>query len=167
MYPNFDQPQCLCPNCTSLLRISKGVETAQRLTCPACGYVFLNPLHINAIKKSTFRGVMWVVAIIIVVCVIIANLTSDEEVAADLAKGHYITQDTYACTSQSAWDALGKYAVVGDTEAVQVLVSRGQIIPLYKGTEVYVDKAKFSYCIVRRKGSTQQLWVHIEHLKHQ
>ena len=50
-------------------------------------------------------------------------------------------------------------ASTNDDQALSVLILNGQIELLDLGAEVYLVDSHFGYCVVRRQGSPQKLWL--------
>ena len=167
-----------CPQCKRDLTISSNLLNCTHLKCLSCGKNFENPYY-NTIEKEDvnfkkthytsakkkgipcFVQVLLFIAFVSIIGYIIGDSSSDSSSGSSL---YYINTDTYAATSQSAWDAMGRYSVNNDLVAINMLMSTGQIVSLNKGTEVYLEKSKFSYNIVKLSGTSQQLWVHVEHM---
>lgn len=161
--PTTKQEVYKCPRCGIELSISSGLSNEDYIQCLTCGKNFKNPLKYPD-NKTTFWTTQRILCTIgIVIILYFAFGGGCDNKSTQSATSYYVNEDTYAATSKSAWDAVGRYSLANDVAAVQGLVMNGDVIPLKEGTEVYIEKAGgLGYRVVRRKGSTQQLWVHSE-----
>jgi|GEM_PF-361784 len=100
----------------------------------------------------------WLIAIAVVIGFIIYSTISDNDSSSD-SLTYYITKDTYAATSKKSFDDWGRYAADKDQQAILNMSMQGKLDILSQGTEVYLVSSGWSYCKIRRKGSTQELWV--------
>ena len=138
--------------------VPKGLANESHLTCSFCNNVIKNPYE----KNKRLRGCLVLVVIFFAIMYII-GYNADSTPSA--SSPYYMTEDTYAATSKKAFDDIGRYAVVNDTQAIQELIYQGRIVLIPRGTEVHLVKSGFSYCVIRRVGSTQELWVDIGTIK--
>ena len=135
--------------------VPKELAKESHLTCAFCNHIIENPFK----KSKTTRGC--IVAVILLIGLIYMCNSPDSTPSLP----YYITKDAYAATSKKTYDDIGRYAVVNDTQAIQELIYQGRIVLLPRGTEVHLVKSGFSYRVIRRVGSTQELWVDMESIK--
>jgi hypothetical protein len=57
-----------------------------------------------------------------------------------------------------------RYINDGDNQALSTLMAYGNVQVLSAGTKVNLISSHFSYCIVRRQGSTNSLYIVTEHI---
>lgn len=78
-----------------------------------------------------------------------------------------ISQVTFGAISKEVSGKVSQYAVDKDSAAVLQLIQRGLVTMLQPGQRVYlVETSLFSGLVkVRVKGSTDELWIPIEHYK--
>lgn len=153
----------ICPKCGTMHELTKKLANEESLTCLICGTIFKNPLYDSSINttlltKKQKRGIIVLVIIIILYLIGKNDNTSYSSI-------YTITEDTYAATDKQTWKDIGVYSLDNDIQAIQNLIFQGKIVFLQGGEEVYLVSSRFSYCIVRRKGSTQKLWMHSECIK--
>lgn len=150
----------------------------KRVDCPYCGVRNKNPYRkeykpLFAKKKQSAplweneinnTHVYWGIVIVIGVIIFIAIALKDNSSTSASSTLYYVNTDTYAGKSKQAYNNVFNNAAVGDYQAVSSLERSGQIVHLRKGAEVYLVKSHFTYCIVRRKGSNQKLYVVTDHI---
>ena len=98
------------------------------------------------------------IVLAVVIGFIIYSTISDNDSSSD-SLTYYITKDTYAATSKKSFDDWGRYAADKDQQAILNMSMQGKLDILSQGTEVYLVSSGLTYCKIRRKGSTQELWV--------
>jgi hypothetical protein len=78
-----------------------------------------------------------------------------------------ITTATFGATSKEVSQKVARYAIDKDAAAIMQLIERGSVTLLQPGQKVYlVETSLFSGLVkVRVKGSTDELWIPIEHYK--
>jgi hypothetical protein len=101
------------------------------------------------------------------VVVLITVLTLAASAATAVAGEGTITTVTFGATSKEVSGKVTRYAIDKDGAAILQLVQRGLVILLQPGQRVYlVETALFSGLVkVRLKGSTDEVWIPIEHYK--
>lgn len=78
-----------------------------------------------------------------------------------------ITTATFGATSKELSEKVTRYAIDKDAAAIMQLIQRGSVILLQPGQKVYlVETSLLSGLVkVRLKGSTDEVWIPIEHYK--
>ncbi len=132
-----------------------------------------DPITIQERIESNFVMIGFV---IIVVCIVIWMTASQssgssydsnnqQNTQSESITAYHVTQDTYAATNEDTFHKMFKYFKVKDEEAINTLLYNGEIINLHQGTELYLLGGNgFTFSIVRKKGSTQELWVVPQHI---
>ena len=69
--------------------------------------------------------------------------------AANASASYYIKQDTYACTTETAFDEMIRACNRKDQKAIESLALRGTLALLKKGTEVDLIKTGLGKCRVQ------------------
>jgi hypothetical protein len=80
---------------------------------------------------------------------------------------YVVKDDIWAATSEASFDLMMNCLISGDKQALQVMISNGQLLYLHRNDVVFLVKAKFSYSIVRQEGSTELLYIVGEQLRKQ
>ena len=159
----------ICPSCGLNLFIPKGIINETYIQCLNCGKKFRNPLRNkqNYHKTDNFNITKnqrnWIIGIVVVVILIIIGNLGDND-SSSSSTLYYMNTTTYAATSKANFDEMFRYINDNDEQALSSLMLYGQMKTLSTGTEVYLVSSHFSYCIVRLRGSTQNLWVVTEHI---
>ncbi|OYT14928.1 MAG: hypothetical protein B7C24_15725 [Bacteroidetes bacterium 4572_77] len=78
---------------------------------------------------------------------------------------YIIKDDVLAATSEIYYDDMFNYITDHDDQALNLLIISGRIIILKKETEVFLVDAGFFNSVIRKKGSTQKLWITNEFIK--
>ena len=147
-----------CPQCGTNLTVADELAKESFLSCPFCNQTFKNPLK----KSKTLLGC---IAAIVLFLILLYAIGYNTDSTPSASSPYYITTDTYAATSKKTFDDIGRYSVNNDTQAIQELIYQGKIVLLTKGTKVHAVKGGFSYHVVRKVGSHQELWVDIGTIK--
>jgi len=169
-YQSFNSNQTICPRCRINLTIPNEIINEDYIQCLNCGKNFRNPLNnkqnshnadsINLTK--TQRN--WIIGIVVVVILIIIGNLSDNDSSSSSSTVYYVNTTTYVATSKSSFDEMFRYINDGDNQALSTLMAYGNVQVLSAGTKVNLISSHFSYCIVRRQGSTNSLYVVTEHI---
>lgn len=153
----------ICPSCGINLFIPQEIANETYIQCLNCGKNFRNPLLNKQNTPNTGNSNItkiqrnWIIGIVVVVILfIIGKLNENDSSTSNL---YYVKATTYAATSETNYDEMLRYINDRDMQAISSLILNGQIETLSTGTEVYLVSTHFSYCIVRQRGSTQNLWV--------
>ena len=154
-----------CPKFKIIHELTKELANEESLTCLACGTTFKNPYYSNStntvsLTKKQKRGI-----IVFVVIIILYLIGKNDDTS--YSSQYIVTKDTYAATDKQTRDDLVSYALNNDIQAVRNLLIQGKAVPLNKGEEVYLVSYRLSYCVVRKKGSSQKLWINNECVKQQ
>ena len=153
-----------CPKCGTIHELSIDAINEKLLKCPKCGAVLNKTPQDNiehtqpSLTKKQKRGI---IILIIIIILYLIGKNSDTSVSSQ----YIVTEDTYAATDEQTWNDIGLYTSSNDLQAIQSLIHQKKIIPMQKGEEVYLVSSGFSYCIVRKKGSTQRLWIDMGSIK--
>jgi hypothetical protein len=106
----------------------------------------------------------WIIAYVVIIALILIGNIGDNDSSSSSSKGYYVNTTTYVATSKSSFDEMFMYINDGDNQALSTLMSYGEVQTLSAGTKVNLISSHFSYCVVRRQGSTSKLWVVKEHI---
>jgi hypothetical protein len=74
-----------------------------------------------------------------------------------------ITTATFGATSKELSEKVTRYAIDKDAAAIMQLIQRGSVILLQPGQKVYLVETSLLSGLV--KGSTDEVWIPIEHYK--
>ena len=121
---------------------------------------YSNSTNTVSLTKKQKRGI-----IVFVVIIILYLIGKNDDTS--YSSQYIVTKDTYAATDKQTRDDLVSYALNNDIQAVRNLLIQGKAVPLNKGEEVYLVSYRLSYCVVRKKGSSQKLWINNECIKQQ
>ena len=159
----------ICPKCGINLTIPNEIVNENFIRCLHCGSTFRNPLHnkdnynISESNKLTKSQRNWIIGIAIAIVLIIVGILSDKD-SSSSSTLYYVNTNTYVATSKSSFDEMYRYIIDGDEQALIELIYSGEVKTLIPGTEVYLVSPHMGYSVVRLKGSTQNLWITMEHI---
>lgn len=116
----------------------------------------------NNIKTSSKK---WFFGIAIFIFIFLLNYIDKSDNSVGSSNTEYIINTTsYVATSKSKFDEMFRYINDNDEQALSTLMAYGDVQILPSGTNVYLVSSHFSYCIVRKKGSIDNLYVVTEYL---
>lgn len=169
-YQSFNSNQTICPRCRINLTIPNEILNEDYIQCLNCGKNFRNPFsnkqhsHNPDSFNLTNTQRNWIIGIVVVVILIIIGNLSDNDSSSSSSTLYYVNTTTYVATSKSSFDEMFRYINDGDYQALSTLMTYGNVQKLSAGTKVNLISSHFSYCIVRRQGSTKSLYVVTEHI---
>jgi DNA-directed RNA polymerase subunit RPC12/RpoP len=161
----------LCPNCQNdfknTLRQQKNTNTLiskqnisssqQNPTSKSNSVIVDEPINLTKKQKN------WIAGIVIFVIILIIGYVTDNS-SSSSSTLYSVNTTTYVATSKSSFDEMFRYINDGDNQALSTLMSYGEVQTLSAGTKVNLISSHFSYCVVRRQGSTSKLWIVTEHI---
>lgn len=183
----------VCPHCFIETHVPEEVIHERYLQCPNCMNDFKNTLrqkkNNSSIKQNLENSNLqqneivkndnsivnepisltknqrnWIIGIVIFVIVLIIGYATDNSSSTSSNSLYTVNTTTYVATSKSSFDEMFRYINDGDNQALSTLMSYGEVQTLSAGTKVNLISSHFSYCVVRRQGSTSKLWVVTEHI---
>lgn len=162
----------LCPNCQNdfknTLRQKKNTSpqiqnqnnsnSQQNVTSNRNSNIVDEPINLTKKQKN------WIAGIVIFIIILIIGYATDNSSSSSSNSLYTVNTTTYVATSKSSFDEMFRYINDGDNQALSTLMSYGEVQTLSAGTKVNLISSHFSYCVVRRQGSTSKLWIVIEHI---
>lgn len=170
-----------CPNCGVILTIPKNIINEPYIRCLNCGCDFKNPNVISNPRNKVQRNKIqqdkvhqkndnfiinktqrnWIIVILIAVIFIFYSL---EDKSTSSSSQYYVNTTTYVATNKANFQEMFRYMNDGDNQALSSLMLNGKVKTLSIGTQLNLVSSHFSHCIVRLRGSTQNLWIVTEHI---
>lgn len=104
---------------------------------------------------------LFLITIVFLICVINASFADNAGnnstsglnetimVVANASASYYIKQDTYACTTETAFDEMIRACTRKDQKAIERLAAQGTLALLKKGTEIDLIKTGLGKCRVQ------------------